>query len=93
MIFSGIIFFLFILLVSFAVGLLSAVLVYVAYIVSVSFMLWMIVDAAKNDKLAWLAIMVALPVVGSVVYFFVEKEHEYVHIPELEQEGKKKGKK
>jgi hypothetical protein len=88
MIFSGIIIFLFVLFISFTVGLLSAVLVYIAYIVSLSFMLWMIVDAAKNDKLAWLAIMVALPVVGSIVYFFVEKEHDYVHIPSISTKRK-----
>jgi NADH:ubiquinone oxidoreductase subunit 6 (subunit J) len=68
-------------LVGVVFGFVAQVLVYVAYIVSLSFMLWMIVDAAKQDKYIWLAIMVALPVVGSIVYFFVEKEHEYEKIP------------
>lgn len=57
-----------------------------AYVLGISFMLWMVVDAAKNDKFWWIVLIVALPVVGAIVYYFVEKHHDYAKIPK-EQDG------
>jgi uncharacterized membrane protein YeiB len=52
-----------------------------AYVLCISFMLWMVVDAAKNDKFWWIVLIVALPLVGAVVYYFVEKHHDYAKLP------------
>lgn len=65
------------LLFAFLFGMLLAAFMYIAYVLVASFFLWMIIDAAKSDKYVWLLFMVALPVVGALVYFFVEKKHEY----------------
>lgn len=54
-----------------------------------SFMFWMLVDAAKQDKFWWVAIMFVLPLIGSLVYFFVEKEREYAKIPKEKIKHKK----
>ena len=54
------------------------VAVYLFYIVPASFIIWMAVDAAKQDKFFWLIIIVGIPLVGSVVYYFVEKKKDYM---------------
>lgn len=74
---------LFITLASFIFGFLVIMLTYFVYVIGLSLMIWMIVDAAKSDKYWWVAIMVALPLIGSLIYFFVEKEHDYEKIPRL----------
>ncbi|MDQ5962477.1 MAG: hypothetical protein QG653_284 [Patescibacteria group bacterium] len=52
--------------------------VFVFYVVAFSFLFWMAVDAAKQDKIFWLLIIVGLPLVGSIIYYFVEKKKDYV---------------
>lgn len=72
-----------VLLAGLFLGFFAMMITYVAYVFGVSLMIWMLVDAAKTDKYWWIALMVALPVVGSLVYFFVEKEHDYAKVPVL----------
>ena len=50
------------------------------YILALSFTVWMIVDAAKQDKFWWLVFTISLPFVGALIYFFAEKEHLYRHV-------------
>jgi uncharacterized membrane protein YeiB len=52
--------------------------VFLIYVVLFSFIFWMAVDAAKQDKVFWLFIIIGLPVIGSAVYYFVEKKKDYV---------------
>lgn len=52
--------------------------VYGFYIVAASFVIWMAVDAAKQDKFFWLVIIVGIPVLGSIVYYYVEKKKDYM---------------
>ena len=54
------------------------VVVYLCYIIPASFIIWMAVDAAKQDKFFWLIIIVGLPLIGSLVYYFVEKKKDYM---------------
>ncbi len=48
-------------------------------LVAFIFWLWMLIDCAMkepsigNDKLIWILIIILLPLVGSVVYFFVRR--------------------
>ncbi|MEN9881559.1 MAG: hypothetical protein RLZZ308_742 [Candidatus Parcubacteria bacterium] len=57
------------------------ILTYTAYIVIISFTLWMAVDAAKQDRFWWVALVVGVPLVGPALYFFTEKKHEYKKAP------------
>jgi hypothetical protein len=44
------------------------------------FWLWMLVDSLKNprlqgtDKLIWVLVIIILPVIGPLLYFFIAKE-------------------
>ena len=67
-------------IVGMIVNAITLMVVYSAYIVLFSFIFWMIVDAAKQDRFWWVVIILGLPVVGSVVYFYTEKKHEYAKI-------------
>ena len=60
--------------------LLQAVVVFM-FVFVVSFIFWMAIDAAKQDKFWWLMVIVGVPFVGSVVYYFVEHEHDYAKLP------------
>lgn len=51
-----------------------------------SFLMWMTVDALATKKYLWLVFILGLPLVGAVVYFFVEKEHDYLKLSRTEQE-------
>ncbi len=53
--------------------------VFLFYVVAFSFIFWMAVDAAKQDKFFWLIIIIGVPILGSIVYYFVEKKKDYVH--------------
>lgn len=64
------------------IGLLVFAAVNLILLFAISFMLWMVIDAGKQDKFWWIAFILALPVVGAVVYFFVEKKHEYMKLRE-----------
>lgn len=77
-------------------ALLVGVVTYTAYVLAISFTAWMAVDAAKQDRFLWLVLIVGVPLIGPVVYFFVEKKHEYkraqvrhVHKSETEEQHEK----
>lgn len=46
------------------------------------FLAWTVIDALKERKFWWVLFILCLPFVGAVVYFFVEKEHDYMKISE-----------
>ena len=48
------------------------------YILAIAFMFWMAVDAAKHDRFWWIVIIIALPLVGAVAYYAVERKHLYI---------------
>lgn len=50
------------------------------YVLAASFVLWMLVDAAKQDKIWWIILIVGVPVIGAAVYYFTEKKHDYAKI-------------
>ena len=54
---------------------------FAVYILVAAFVLWMLVDAGKQDKFWWVVIILGLPVVGAIGYFFLEKERDYAKIP------------
>ncbi|MEN9552012.1 MAG: hypothetical protein RI935_389 [Candidatus Parcubacteria bacterium] len=62
--------------------------VYACYVLAIAFTLWMVVDAAKMDRFLWVVLIVGVPVIGPVVYFFVEKKKEYKRVPKLFAEKK-----
>ena len=73
-------------------GMAITLVVYSAYIFVIAFTLWMAVDAAKQDRFWWIVLIIGIPFVGSGVYFFTEKKHEYAkaeshHIHESETES------
>lgn len=51
------------------------------------FIVWMAMDAGKNGRFLWLLAILGVPFIGSIVYFFVEKKHDYMRLPE-EKEAK-----
>lgn len=67
--------------------------VYMFYVIAFAFLVWMAVDAAKQDKFWWLVIVVGLPVLGSIVYYFVEKKKDYMtttgHLGHVHRKEKK----
>lgn len=69
-------------------GVIVFALLMVLFVFVSSFVVWMTVDAAKQDKFWWLVLIVGIPFIGAVVYFFVEKEGEYAKIPEIHEEKK-----
>jgi len=58
-------------------GVLLTALLYVAYIFLFAFILWMAVDASKQDKFWWVVLILGMPIVGATVYYFVEKHKDY----------------
>ena len=52
-------------------------LAYGAFSIIISFTLWMIVDAAKQDRFWWIVIIWTIPGIGPAVYYLTEKKHEY----------------
>lgn len=57
------------------------VLTYSSYVLMISSMVWMAVDAAKQDRFWWVVLIVGAPVLGAAVYFLTEKKHEYAKAP------------
>lgn len=51
------------------------------YILIGAFILWMSIDAGKQDRFWWLVVIVGIPIIGAVVYYFTEKKHEYAKAP------------
>ena len=62
-------------------GALMTLIVYTAYILVISFVLWMTVDAAKQDRYWWVILIIGVPLVGAAVYYFTEKKHVYAEAP------------
>ncbi len=63
------------------VGLLVSASIYLVTMFVVAFTMWMLVDASKQDRFWWVLLIVAVPVVGALVYYFTEKKHEYAKVP------------
>lgn len=63
------------------VSLLITLVVALCYILVISFTIWMIVDAGKQDRFWWLVCIIGLPIIGPSAYYFTEKKHEYAKIP------------
>jgi len=57
------------------------IIIYSAYIIVIGFTLWMAVDAAKQDRFWWVVLVIGVPIVGSVAYYYTEKKHEYAKAP------------
>ncbi len=62
-------------------GILTTLVVYIAYMFVIAFTFWMAVDAGKQDRFWWVLIVLGIPLIGPAVYFFTEKKHEYAKIP------------
>jgi uncharacterized membrane protein (DUF485 family) len=61
-------------------GAMMTLVVYGAYMLLIAFTLWMIVDAAKQDRFGWVVLIVGIPIIGGGVYYFTEKKHQYAKI-------------
>ena len=68
-----------------AFGIGVALVIMAAYILGLSFIAWMAVDAAKHDRFWWLVVIIALPLVGAIVYFFIEKKKMYFKVEKVEK--------
>lgn len=44
------------------------------------FIIWMSIDAIRGGKLLWLIAILGVPLIGAVIYFFVEKKREYMKL-------------
>lgn len=62
------------------IGLLVFATANLILLLALSFMAWMVIDAGRQDKFWWIVFILGLPFVGAIVYFFVEKKHEYMKI-------------
>lgn len=72
-------------------GSLTTLVVVGCYIIAISFTIWMMIDAGKQDRFWWLTLVIGVPVIGPAVYYFTEKKHDYKkvethHIHESETE-------
>jgi hypothetical protein len=56
-------------------------IVFAAYLVIASFLVWMLVDAAKQDRFWWVVIILGVPLIGAAAYYITEKKHEYAIAP------------
>lgn len=68
------------LFISALVGILIMITIILIYVLAVSFIIWMIVDAAKNNKYWWIVLIIGIPVIGAIIYYFVEKKGDYLKI-------------
>lgn len=62
-------------------GMMLSAFMYSVYVLAVACIVWMVVDAAKQDRFWWVVIIIGVPVIGAAVYFFTEKKHEYAKVP------------
>lgn len=69
------------LIIDYFLQIVTTLIVYGAFSVIISFTLWMIVDAAKQDRFWWIVIIWAIPGIGPAVYYLTEKKHEYAKLP------------
>lgn len=65
---------------NFIVGSFVTFVVVACYLITISFTIWMMIDAGKQDRFWWLTLIVGIPVIGAAVYYFSEKKHEYVKV-------------
>lgn len=70
------------------VSLFMMAVVAATYIFAISFTVWMAIDAGKQDKFWWLVLIIGVPLVGAVIYFFVEKKGDYAKITPVSREHK-----
>jgi ABC-type nickel/cobalt efflux system permease component RcnA len=68
-------------IVGIIVGIVAYTITFVSFAVVVSFLAWMLVDAAKQDRFWWIVIMLGVPIIGPAVYYLTEKKHEYAKAP------------
>jgi ABC-type nickel/cobalt efflux system permease component RcnA len=71
---------------------LMTLITYGAFIIVLSFMTWMAVDAGKQDRFWWVVMILGVPFIGGAVYYFTEKKHEYAkaeshHVHDSETES------
>jgi uncharacterized membrane protein (DUF485 family) len=71
----------FMLFVGLVVSGIISFIVYGVFIIIFSFTIWMAVDAAKQDRFGWVVLIAGIPFIGSVVYYYTEKKHEYAKAP------------
>lgn len=64
------------------VGILVFAIANLLFLLALSFIFWMAVDAAKSDKYWWVVFVIGMPLVGGIVYYFVEKKHDYMKLDE-----------
>lgn len=62
-------------------GMLITAMMYAAYVVILAFIIWMAIDAGKQDRFWWMVLIVGIPLIGALMYFFTEKKHEYAKVP------------
>jgi hypothetical protein len=81
-------------------GFFMMLIVAVCYILTIAFTVWMAVDAGKQDRFWWLAVIIGVPVIGPAAYYVTEKKHEYrpapvrhLHSSETEEQHEKAPKK
>jgi ABC-type nickel/cobalt efflux system permease component RcnA len=70
-----------ILIIGLIIGMILTVMVYSMYILVGAFILWMAIDAGKQDRFWWLVVIIGIPIIGATVYYFTEKKHEYAKAP------------
>ena len=68
------------LLVAIIIKSIVTLIVYSVYVFLISFILWMTVDASKQDRFWWVVLIVGVPIIGAVLYYFTEKKHEYAKL-------------
>ena len=59
------------------VGFVIMTMLYAFYVMAGSFIVWMVVDAAKQDKFWWVVLVIGVPIIGAAAYYFTEKKHDY----------------
>lgn len=68
-------------IIGFLVQMITTLIVYGACTIIIAFTLWMIVDAAKQDRFWWVVVIWGVPGIGPAVYYLTEKKHEYAKAP------------
>lgn len=56
-------------------------LLYGGYILLITFILWMAIDASKQDRYWWAVIIIGVPIIGAILYYVTEKKHTYEKVP------------